>query len=121
MKGDFDNSQEWLDGLGPNGWSTQETADRLAFIKKAQNLGLRLSDIKEILDLADRGRCPCGHVQRLLTARLQELQKKITDFRVLERRLRSAAKRGCPPHFRPRGKALCPTIDRQRVPRGKSQ
>lgn len=30
MKGDFDNSQEWLDGLGPNGWSTQETADRLA-------------------------------------------------------------------------------------------
>lgn len=30
MQGDFNNSQEWLDGLGPNGWSTQETAERLA-------------------------------------------------------------------------------------------
>lgn len=94
-----------------------EAVDRLVFIKKAQNLGLRLQDIREILELADRGRCPCGHVQQLLRARLEELHRKIADWRILERRLKEATARGCPPNFRPRGKAICPTIDRQRMQR----
>jgi len=92
-----------------------DTIDRLQFIKKAQNLGLQLADIKEILDLADRGHCPCGHVQRLLRKRLDELRQKIADLRSLERRVALATRRGCPPNFRPRGKAICPTIERQRV------
>ena len=92
-----------------------QTIDRLQFIKKAQNLGLRLQDIKEILDLADRGRCPCGHVQRVLTVRLAELRNKIADLRNLERRIQQATRQGCPPNFRPRGKAMCPTIERQRM------
>jgi len=94
-----------------------EVVDRLQFIKKAQSLGLQLSDIKEILDLADRGRCPCGHVQRLLRVRLGELREKMAAMRALERRLKDATGRGCPPNFRPRGKAVCPTIERQRVQR----
>ena len=61
--------------------------DRLVFIKKAQSLGLRLEDVKEILELVDRGRCPCGHVQRVLKARLGELRVKITDLKTVERRL----------------------------------
>ena len=92
-----------------------EAVDRLQFIKKAQNLGLQLRDVKEILDLADRGRCPCGHVQGVLKARLADLKQKIADLHVLERRVQQATRRGCPPGFRPRGKAICPTIDRQRV------
>ena len=92
--------------------------DRLVFIKKAQSLGLRLEDVKEILELADRGRCPCGHVQRVLKARLGELRAKIADLRTVERRLSQATGRGCPPNFRPRGKAVCPTIDQQRVAKG---
>lgn len=91
------------------------TVERLAFIRKAQSLGLRLDEIKEVLELADRGRCPCGHVQRVLTTRLAELKRKIADLRVLERRIQQATRRGCPPNFRPRGKAICPTIERQRV------
>jgi len=90
-----------------------KTADRLQFIKKAQNLGLKLDEIKEILDLADRGRCPCGHVQEVLKQRLDELQRKIRDLRLIERRVKAAIQRGCPPNFRPRGKAICPTIQRQ--------
>lgn len=89
--------------------------DRLVFIKKAQCLGLRLEDIKEILELVDRGRCPCGHVQRFLKVRLAALRSKIADLRLLEARIQHAVQRGCPPNFRPRGKAICPTIDRQRV------
>lgn len=90
-----------------------DSADRLQFIKKAQNLGLRLGEIKEILDLADRGRCPCGHVQAFLKNRLRELQEKIADLRLIERRVKWAVKQGCPPNFKPRGKAVCPTIQRQ--------
>jgi DNA-binding transcriptional MerR regulator len=90
-----------------------DAADRLQFIKKAQRLGLRLEDIKDILDLADRGRCPCGHVQQWLKRRLQELNQKIADLHLIERRVAAAIRRGCPPRFRPHGKAVCPTIDRQ--------
>jgi DNA-binding transcriptional MerR regulator len=95
-----------------------ETVDRLRFIKKAQNLGLRLRDIREVLDLADRGRCPCGHVQGVLKKRLKDLQQKITDLRLIEGRVRVAIRKGCPPNFRPKGKAICPTIDRQRIAKG---
>lgn len=90
-----------------------ETADRLLFIKKAQSLGLKLEEIKEILDLADRGHCPCGHVQDLLRKRLKELQQKIADLLLIERRVKGAIKRGCPSNFKPRGSAICPAIQRQ--------
>ena len=92
---------------------TPEVADRLQFIRKAQNLGLRLDEIREILDLADRGRCPCGHVQDVLKKRLNELQQKIADLRLIEQRVKAAIRQGCPPNFKPKGKAICPTIDRQ--------
>jgi len=96
-----------------------DTADRLQFIKKAQNLGLRLDEIKEILELADRGRCPCGHVQTFLKKRLAELQQKIADLRLIERRVKLAVRQGCPPNFKPKGKAICPTIQRQPTTKGR--
>jgi DNA-binding transcriptional MerR regulator len=96
-----------------------DTTDRLQFIKKAQNLGLRLDEIKEILDLADRGRCPCGHVQMFLKNRLRELQQKIADLRLIERRVQQAVRQGCPPNFKPKGKAICPTIQRQSAKKGR--
>jgi len=96
-----------------------DAVDRLQFIKKAQSLGLRLEDIKEILDLADRGHCPCGHVQSLLKKRLTELQRKIADLRLIERRVTLAVRQGCPPNFKPRGKAICPTIQRQPTRKGR--
>jgi DNA-binding transcriptional MerR regulator len=95
------------------------TAERLLFIKKAQSLGLRLDDIREILELADRGRCPCGHVQSLLKKRLAELRQKITDLRLIERRIGGAIRQGCPPNFKPRGSAICPTIQRQPAKKGR--
>lgn len=88
----------------------QDIADRLRFIKKAQHLGLRLDEVKEILELADRGRCPCGHVQGVLKKRLAELLQKITDLRMVERRIQAAIRQKCPPNFKPKGKAICPTI-----------
>ena len=38
-----------------------DPVDRLRFIKGAQRIGLHLQEIKELLDIPDRGLCPCGH------------------------------------------------------------
>jgi DNA-binding transcriptional MerR regulator len=58
-----------------------ELVGRVAFIKKAQALGLPLAEIREILKLADEGACPCGHVQRSLDAKLREVDDRLRELR----------------------------------------
>lgn len=50
--------------------------DRVRFIKGAQRMGLRLSEIKELLDIRDGGACPCGHTRDLLQRRLREIDEE---------------------------------------------
>lgn len=87
-----------------------EIAERILFIKKAQHLGLKLDEIKEILELSDRSRCPCGHVQQVLKAKLAELARKISDLHVVRSRIHAALSQSRKSVGRPTGKALCPTI-----------
>ncbi len=88
-------------------------AERIEFIQKAQSLGLTLRQTREILELGDRGNCPCGHVKKVLKSKIKELENKIHDFRYLKRRIvqAMAARRG-PQDYKAKGAALCPTIDR---------
>jgi DNA-binding transcriptional MerR regulator len=60
-----------------------EAAERLRFIKDAQRMGLRLLDIKELLEVRDRGRCPCGHTETLVGQRLAEVEAKIVQLDAL--------------------------------------
>jgi DNA-binding transcriptional MerR regulator len=53
---------------------------RLRFIKGAQRIGLRLQEIKELLDISDRGLCPCGHTEDLLRRRVSEIDAEITGL-----------------------------------------
>jgi DNA-binding transcriptional MerR regulator len=46
-----------------------DAVERLRFIRGAQRIGLRLQEIKELLDIRDRGLCPCGHTEDLLSRR----------------------------------------------------
>lgn len=65
-----------------------ENADeRLQFIKGAQKMGLRLADIKELLDVRDRGQCPCGHTKVLVERRLAEVTAEIRDLSTVKRQL----------------------------------
>ncbi len=64
-----------------------EIADRLRFIKGAQRLGLRLREIRELLDVLDGGHCPCGHTERLLRQRVAEIDREMAQLRALEREL----------------------------------
>lgn len=63
----------------PSGYrSFDETAlDRIRFIQGAQRLGLRLSDIRDLLTIRDTGQCPCEPAEQLLRRRLAELDAQM--------------------------------------------
>lgn len=58
-----------------------EDADRLAFVRRAQQLGLTLDEIAEILALRERGQRPCGYVVSIARQRLGELDQRLEEMR----------------------------------------
>ena len=64
-----------------------EATERMRFIKATQRMGLRLGDIKELLDIRDRGQCPCGHTQTLVERRLREVEAEIKELKAIHRQL----------------------------------
>jgi DNA-binding transcriptional MerR regulator len=70
-----------------------ETAERLNFICGAKRMGLRLADIKELLDVRDRGQCPCGHTKDLVDRRLAEVEAEIQQLSAVHRQLLTLKKR----------------------------
>jgi DNA-binding transcriptional MerR regulator len=73
----------------PSGYRLYDDAmaDRLRFIKGAQRLGLRLREVRELLDVLDRGLCPCGHTERALSQRMHEIDAEIVRLRDLKGQL----------------------------------
>lgn len=65
----------------------EASADRLRFIKGLQRMGLRLGDIKEVLDVRDRGTCPCGHTQVLVEQRLVDVQAEMDQLEAVRGQL----------------------------------
>ncbi|WP_017719464.1 heavy metal-responsive transcriptional regulator [Kamptonema formosum] len=64
-----------------------QVLNRLAFIKRAQSLGLSLSEIKEILNVHDRGDLPCGEVKQRLQAKLEAISEQIEALQTLKAEL----------------------------------
>ncbi|MCC0178327.1 heavy metal-responsive transcriptional regulator [Waterburya agarophytonicola K14] len=64
---------------GDNGYRyySQDASQQVDFIKKAQTLGFTLEEIKQILDVRDRGEKPCSLVQSLLDSKIEQLQIQI--------------------------------------------
>jgi DNA-binding transcriptional MerR regulator len=65
----------------------EATVERLRFIRGAQRVGLRLRDIAELLEAADRGQCPCGHTEVLLRGRLAEIDAELGRLAALRTQL----------------------------------
>ena len=59
---------------------THDSVERLAFIKRAQRFGLKLEAIAELLDVRERGLCPCGHTRRMLEERVAELDEEMSSL-----------------------------------------
>lgn len=61
---------------------------RLAFIKRAQNLGLSLEEIGEILKVYDQGNLPCGEIKHKLEDKLLEIDRQIEQLLTLRSELK---------------------------------
>jgi DNA-binding transcriptional MerR regulator len=74
-------------------------ADRLRFIKRVQQLGFTLGEIREVLALRDRGEAPCPYVTERLERHARDIDHAISELTALKgelARLRQRA-RGLPP------------------------
>ncbi|HLO84380.1 MAG TPA: heavy metal-responsive transcriptional regulator [Nostocaceae cyanobacterium] len=60
---------------------------RLKFIKRAQHLGLTLSEIKEFLQVHDEGELPCGHIKVKLQDKLTAIDEQIQQLLLLRQDL----------------------------------
>ncbi len=65
----------------------------LLFIKKAQALGLKLSDVREVLEISAGGKPPCEHVRATVSARLVEVEERLRALRALRATLRETLER----------------------------
>ena len=70
-----------------------EVLDDLQFIKKAQALGLKLSAVREVLEISSGGRPPCEHVRATVSARLTEVEGRLRELRGLRSTLRQTLER----------------------------
>lgn len=86
-----------------------EAADRLAFIQGCQRLGLRLSDIRDLLAIRDSGECPCEPAEEHLHRRIAELDAELERLTALRAEMSAMAaalpSADCPP---PPGSSWCP-------------
>jgi len=70
-----------------------EVVDDLQFIKKAQASGLKLSDVREVMQIAAGGRPPCEHVRATVTDRLADVEVRLRELRSLRSTLKSTLDR----------------------------
>jgi DNA-binding transcriptional MerR regulator len=87
--------------------------ETLNFVRKAQELGFSLNEIRELLMLRAEHVPACSHVKELLEQKLTAVGQKITELQSLERSLK-AALRKCKREIKtttaePEG--CCPVLD----------
>ena len=70
----------------------EEDAQRITFIKKAQDLGFTLNEVKDLLELNTKPRITCGAVKQKTLQKIEEIKTKIND---LERMKSSLEKLAC--------------------------
>ena len=62
---------------------SSDVLTRLAFIKRAQNLGLSLEEIRDILQVYDQGQPPCGEIKEKLQEKLLQIDQQIQQLLTL--------------------------------------
>lgn len=68
---------------------------RIRFIKRAQELGFSLREIKELLELAEDRTSDCGDVRALAQTKVAEISQKIETLEAMRRTLTVLAQ-SCP-------------------------
>src|SRR6266498_1898528 len=65
--------------------------DLMRFIQGLQRLGLRLADIRQLVELRQTGACPCEPAASLVRQRLRELDEQIAELVRVRDELRQMA------------------------------
>ena len=59
------------------------TIARLVFIKRLQSLGFSLQEIRECLEIYDRGNLPCDRIQEKLEQQVTKIDRRIVELKQL--------------------------------------
>ena len=83
-------------------YGTEDVA-RLAFVRRARELGFTLDEVRALLGMATDGQAACADARRLAETHLAGVRAKIADLRAIEVALAEAVQRcdageapGCP-------------------------
>jgi DNA-binding transcriptional MerR regulator len=86
----------------------ENDVETLAFVRRVQGLGFKLSEIRGLLRLRGNRVQPCAPVRLRLKEKLADVQRKLSDLHKLDHELRLAL-RGCNKEMRKRH-AHCPIL-----------
>ena len=78
---------------------SESDIETLAFIRRVQGLGFKLSEIRGLLQLRGDRIQPCAPVRRRLQTKLADVRQRLSDLQRLERELREAL-RACDKELR---------------------
>lgn len=59
---------------------SEDDAQRIFFIKRAQDLGFTLSEVKELLELNTKPRVTCAMVKEKTLSKIKEIEEKMADL-----------------------------------------
>lgn len=71
---------------------SQESAQRIQFIKRSQQLGFSLKEILGLLSLRVDSKKTCKHVKKRIETKIDEIDKKIKSLRRIQKALKNMAK-----------------------------
>ena len=97
----------------------ESDVETLAFVRRVQGLGFKLSEIRGLLKLRGDRLQPCAPVQRRLQEKLADVQQKLSDLHKLEHELRFAL-RSCNRELRKHG-VHCPILREKVRPGGPNE
>lgn len=86
----------------------ENDVETLAFVRRVQGLGFKLSEIRGLLNLRGNRMQPCAPVRRRLQAKLADVRHKLENLQKLQRELQLAL-RSCDKELRKQN-AHCPIL-----------
>jgi MerR family transcriptional regulator, copper efflux regulator len=90
---------------------TDRDVEVLCFVRRARALGLRLEEIRRIVDLQRKGAQPCGTVIELLENHLGEIDRTMRELRALRKDLSRALEAAKSTARRGERVVICPIIE----------
>lgn len=71
---------------------SDQVLGELGFIRRAQQLGFTLDDVREILTLGRKGTKPCGRVAAMCATHLERIDRQLAELQAFRRGLQEVAR-----------------------------